>query len=62
MDSVGIAVGAELFQFHSASGIPPIFGRGIAGYSGRSLIVVGTTLSAFQRNDDSDTFSHGSRL
>jgi hypothetical protein len=54
VDRVLVAVGAELAQFKPVGGIPAIFGGGVTRNPRRSLIGVCATLSAFQRNDDTD--------
>jgi hypothetical protein len=59
VDSVGIAVGAELFQFQAGGGITTVFGCGIAGDTRGTLVSVSAALGAFQRNHNTDTFVFG---
>jgi hypothetical protein len=58
---MGIAMGAELFQFHTSSGVTTVFHRGIAGHTSRTLVQVSAALGTFQSDDNPYAFilSHG---
>jgi hypothetical protein len=49
-------VGTELFQLDPGGGVAAILFGGVTGNTGRSLVEVGSTFSAFQRNDNSYAF------
>ncbi len=52
-----VAVWAELFKLNPRGGVAPIFHGRVAGNPWRSLVGIGATLGAFQRNDNADTFT-----
>jgi hypothetical protein len=62
VNRVGVAVGAELFQFQTGSCIPAVFHRGVTGYTRSALIWVSSALGTFQRYDDPHTFVLSHRL
>jgi hypothetical protein len=61
VDSVLIAVGAELFQLNAPGGVATVFLGGVPRNSRRPLAWVCAALGAFQGNDNTDAFSHDSR-
>jgi hypothetical protein len=64
VDRVGVAVGTELLEFQTGSGVTTVFHRGIAGDTSRTLVQVSAALHAFQGDDDpyAFTLSHDSFL
>lgn len=58
MNRMLIAVRTEFFQFHPSCGVATVFLRGIPGHPRRSLIGIGATFGALQRNHDPNAFSH----
>jgi len=57
VDSVFVAVGAELFQLNPCRSVTAVFHCGVARNSGRSLIWVSATLGTFQRDHNANTFT-----
>ncbi len=53
-----VAMGAELLEFQAGCCVATVFCRGVARNPGRSFIGVSATLRAFQRDNNSNTFSH----
>lgn len=58
MSRVTVAVGAELFQFESASRVTAVLLRGVARHPVGTLVWVATAFRTFQSDNNSDTFSH----
>ncbi len=56
MQSVLVAVAAELFQLQPLSGFLTVFGGSVATDPGRTLVRVGAALCALQGNNDAVTF------
>lgn len=59
MDSVFVAMGAELLQFNAASRVSTVFLGRVPRHASGTLIRIGPALRTFQRDDDADAFSHG---
>ena len=59
MNGVAVAVGAEFLQFQPGGGIPAVFHGRVTGNTGRSLVDIGATFGAFQRNNDPNAFLAG---
>jgi len=57
MDSVLIAMSAKLFEFHPPGCVPAVFSGGVAGHPSGSLGWITATFGAFQRDDNTNTFS-----
>lgn len=58
VNSMFVAVSAKFIQFQPSSGIPAVFGAGVAGNPWRALSKIAATLRTFQRDDDSNALSH----
>jgi hypothetical protein len=58
MFGVFIAMSAELFELYSPRIVTAIFGGCVARNTGRSLVYISATLSAFEGNDNANAFSH----
>lgn len=56
MDSVRVAVGAELLDFEPPGGVPTVFASGITGYAVRTLVGIGATFGAFHGDGNADAF------
>ena len=56
MDSMLIAVGAKLFNFKPIGCITTVFASGVARYTRRSLVIVGSTFGTFEGNNQADAF------
>lgn len=61
VDSMFVAVGAELAEFHTCCGVTTIFHRSVTRHARRSFVRIGPTLGTFERNHNSYafTFCHG---
>ena len=57
MDSMFVAVRAELAEFHTCCGVTTIFHRSVTRHARRSLVRIGPTLGTFERNNNSYAFT-----
>jgi hypothetical protein len=58
MHRVLITVRTKFLQLQPSGGVPAVFGGAVTGNPGRSLVEIGSTLGAFQGDNETNALSH----